>query len=293
MKKKPLHMDNPKISIITSTYNSGKTLKDTIESVLHQSYTNIEYIIVDGNSSDNTVEIIKSSVVKFTEKNISFKWISEPDSGIYNAWNKGLKFVTGDWIVFIGSDDYFINNKVFEESVPFLSNALNNNNRFVYGKIEHVNQQKQKIEESGKSWKEQKKRFTYTMNIGHTGSFHHKALFEDHGNFNETFKIVGDYEFLLRELKNPKKDAFFLDKLLVVMREGGVSASLKNRLTLVKENKKARKLNGITSFSKELFFWEIRVRVILFFSKLFGENFAAKLADFYRKLLGKEKRWTA
>ncbi len=286
-------MSNPKISIITSTYNSGKTLKDTIDSILNQTYHNIEYIIVDGKSSDDTVEIIKSSATKFKEKNISFKWISEPDTGIYNAWNKALKRVSGDWIVFIGSDDYFINEKVFEQTVPTLKKVIKNNKRFVYGKIEHVNQQKQKIEESGKPWEEQKNRFTYTMNIGHSGSFQHMSLFEEHGGFNETFKIVGDYEFLLREYKNPKNDAFFLNKLLIVMREGGVSASLKNRLILVKENQKARKLNGITSFSKELFFWEIRVRVILFFSKLLGENFAAKLADFYRKLLGKEKRWSA
>jgi glycosyltransferase involved in cell wall biosynthesis len=286
-------MDNPKISIVTSTYNSSKTLKDTIDSVLNQSYKNIEYIIIDGDSTDNTVEIIKTQAVKFKEKNRFFTWLSEPDTGIYNAWNKALNLVSGDWIVFIGSDDYFVNNTVIEKTIPVLSKVLNNNIRFIYGKIEHVNKQKLKIEVSGKSWEEQKKRFTYTMNIGHTGSFHHNSLFEDHGEFNETFKIVGDYEFLLRELKDPERDAFFLNSFLVVMREGGVSASLKNRLTLVKENQKARKLNGITSFSKELFFWEIRVRVILFFSKLFGENFASKLADFYRKLSGKEKRWSA
>lgn len=285
-------MDNPKISIITSTYNSGKTLKDTINSILEQSYSNIEYIVVDGKSTDNTVEIIQSYEAVFKEKGIPLKWKSESDTGIYNAWNKALKMVTGHWIVFIGSDDYFNDKTILEQVLPALNEALIVNRKFVYGKIEHVNQLKQKIEESGKPWSEQKKRFTYTMNIGHTGSFHHKSLFEEHGNFNETFKIVGDYEFLLREFKNPKNDAHFLNKLLVVMREGGVSANLKNRLTLVKENQKARKLNGITSFSKELFFWEIRIRVVLFLSKIFGDNFAAKLADLYRKFLGKEKRWS-
>lgn len=285
-------MESPKISIITSTFNSDKTLRDTIESVLNQTYHNLEYIIVDGNSTDTTVKIIKSFEELFKEKKIEFKWISEPDTGIFNAWNKALKMISGEWVVFIGSDDYFKRNTTLEEIIPNLKIALEQNCRFVYGKIEHVNSLKQKIEETGKPWIEQKKRFTFTMNIGHSGSFQHKSLFEDYGEFNESFKIVGDYEFLLRELKNTENNAFYLDITVIVMREGGVSANLKNRLTLVQENKKARRLNGITSFSKELFFWEIRIRVILFFSKLFGESFAAKLADLHRKILGKEKRWS-
>jgi len=284
----------PKISVITSTYNSGKTVKDTLESILNQTYDNIEYIVVDGKSSDNTVDILKSFEELYKRKLISYKWISEPDTGIYNAWNKALKFATGDWIVFIGSDDYFKNNTIFEKMIPFLNECEEENTHFVYGKIEHINHLNHITEESGKPWVEQKRRFTYTMNIGHTGSFHHKQLFKQHGQFNESFKIVGDYEFLLRELKTESNRASFVNKTLVVMREGGVSANLKNRLLLIKENYKARRLNGINSFSKELFFWEIRVRVIFLFSRIFGENFAAKLADKYRKVfLGKDKRWSA
>ena len=131
------------------------------------------------------------------------------------------------------------------------------------------------------------------MNLGHSGCFHHKNLFTKHGNFDDSFKIVGDYEFLLREFKNPNNNAFFVDKSLIIMREGGVSASLDNRLTIVKENHKARKINGITAFSKELFFWELRVRGIVFITKIFGVDFAAKAADFYRKVfLKKQKRWS-
>ena len=285
-------MNKPKISIITSTYNSGKTLKDTIESILHQTYENVEYIIVDGASSDNTVEIIKSYEAVFKEKKIEYKWKSEPDNGVYNAWNKALKMISGNWVVFIGSDDYFKAPTIFEEIIPYLNQSETNQRHFVYGKIEHINSQNQKIEESGKPWVQQKKRFTYTMNVGHTGSFHHKSLFKKHGCFDESFKIAGDYEFLLREFKDKNNDAFFIDKTVVVMREGGVSANLKNRLSLVKENHKARKLNGITSFSKELFLWEIRVRVIMVCFKIFGENTSAKLADLYRRILGKEKRWS-
>lgn len=286
-------MQKPLISIITSTFNSEKTLLDTIDSIVNQTYKNIEYIVIDGNSNDRTVSLLKSVEHKFKEQEIFFKWISEPDNGIYDAWNKALKLVSGEWVVFIGSDDYFKNNNIFCETIPHLIKAAEENCNYVYGKVEHVNIEKKLIEVSGKQWNLQKKRFTYTMNLPHSGCFHNKNLFLKHGNYNNSFKIVGDYEFLLRELKDKNNNAYFVDKVFTVMREGGVSASLNNRLTIIKENHKARKLNNITTFSKELFFWEIRVRAIFFLTKLFGSNSAAKLADFYRKIvLGKQKRWS-
>ncbi len=286
-------MNYPLLSIITACFNSEKTIKNTIESVLNQTYTNIEYILIDGNSTDKTVEIIKSYEQKFKERGIYYKWISEPDKGIYDAFNKGLRMTNGDWIVFIGSDDYFKTNTIFIEMIPYLNQSEEQEISYVYGKIEHINDNNELIEISGKPWELQKRRFTYTMNLGHSGCFHHKNLFEKHGNFNDSFKIAGDYEFLLRELKDSNNNALFVDKSLIVMREGGVSASLENRLTLVKENRKARELNGISIFSKELFFWEIRVRGIIILTTFFGTNFAVKMADLYRKIfLGKKKRWS-
>lgn len=286
-------MKKPLLSIITSTFNSDETLDETILSVLNQTYQNIEYIIIDGNSSDNTVSIIKKSERKFKEKNIPFFWISEPDKGIYDAWNKGLKKVSGEWIGFIGSDDYFKDNNVLSNMQLYLVKAKEENCNYVYGKIEHVSKTKELIEVTGDSWNKQKRRFLFTMNLPHTGCLHHKSLFEKHGNFNASFKIVGDYEFLIREFKDNKNNAFFVNRVITVMREGGVSASLKNRKIIVKENHKARKLNGITTFSRELFFWDLRVKVITIITKIFGENFAAKSADIYRKLiLRKDKRWS-
>ena len=286
-------MKKPLISIITSTYNSAETLNDTLDSVLNQTYNHIEYIIVDGASTDGTQEKIRQRESFFENKKISLQWFSEPDTGIYNAWNKALKKVSGDWVVFIGSDDYFKSNTIIEEMSPILKQSEERGCNYVYGKIEHINKNLELVEVAGKPWALQKLRFTYTMNIGHSGCFHHKDLFKVHGNFNDTFKIAGDYEFLLREFKNPNNEALFVDKSLLMMREGGVSASLSNRLTIVKENHKARKMNGITTFSKELFYWELRVRGIIFLSRVFGVNFAAKTADFYRKVfLKKQKRWS-
>lgn len=284
----------PLISIITASFNSSDTIKDTIESVLNQTYKNIEYIIIDGQSKDDTVEVIKSYVPKFIEKGIIYKWISEKDSGIYDAWNKALKIATGDWLSFIGSDDYFKTATLFNELVPFLDKAITEKTYFVYGKVEHICSDDKLIETSGDSWVNKKNEFTNAMNLPHSGSLNYKELFLKNGNFDDRFKIAGDYEFLLREYKKPENNAVFIDKVFTVMREGGVSASLDNRLLVIKENHLARKLNDISDFSIELFIWELRVRMIFFLKRIFGRSFALKLADLYRKIiLGKKKRWSA
>ena len=281
-----------KISIITSVFNGEDYIAQTIKSVLEQTYHDFEYIIIDGNSTDDTISIVRSFEEQFNSKKINYKWVSESDTGIYNAWNKALKVISGDWVVFIGADDYFINNKVLNNMIPFLLEAQSHKINYVYGQINHVSKSEKFIEMSGKPWHLQKERFCYSMNIGHSGAFHSKNLFKEHGMFNETFKITGDYEFLLREFKDPNKDALFVNKPCLVMREGGVSANLQNRLKVVKESQKARALNNINSFSKELFFWEFRVRVILVMQGVLGDSFASKVADAYRVLLGKQKRWS-
>jgi len=286
-------MSDSLISIITVCFNSASTIKDTIESVLNQTHQNIEYILIDGNSDDDTVSIIESYQKRFQQKGITYKWISEPDNGIYDAMNKGVLLVNGEWIVYIGSDDYYKNNTVIENAIPKLIEANSNSIKYVYGKIEHINQNNELVEISGKPWEEQRERFSYIMNINHSGCFHHKTLFSTHGKFNTTFKIAGDYELLLRELKNPSKRAFFINSVLIVMREGGVSGRLSNRLMVVTETQRARKENHIYTFSKELFFWKVRVRIIHLISVIFGDRLSSILADFYRKtILGKQKRWS-
>ncbi len=286
-------MLHPFISIITVCFNSTLTIKDTVESVLNQTYQNIEYIIIDGNSTDETLRIIKSYQKPFQQQKIPYKWISEPDKGIYDAMNKGIALAKGEWLVFIGSDDYYKDNLVIENTISSLQKAKNKNIRYVYGKTKHINFKNELIEISGQPWEKQKKRFPYVMNINHSGSFHHKTLFSAHGSFDTSFKIAGDYEFLLRELKDLSNNALFINTILIVMREGGVSGRLNNRLSVVTETQRARRENGINTFSKELFFWELRVRMIRLLSTVFGDQNSSKLADFYRKVvLGKQKRWS-
>lgn len=206
MKNKPL------ISIITSTFNAHKVLERCIESVLAQDYPNIEYIIIDGGSSDNTVSIIQ----KFAHK-VSY-WSSEPDSGIYDAWNKGLSRANGDWIGFLGADDVYLPDAI-SSYVKYINKSFDQNLDFISSKVQLVNEMGEAGRVIGNLWEWDKfKRF---MNTAHVGSLHSKNFFDRYGLYNLNFKIVGDYEMLLRANKNLR--AGFLDQITAKMQTGGIS----------------------------------------------------------------------
>ncbi|MFT5214729.1 MAG: glycosyltransferase involved in cell wall biosynthesis, partial [Patiriisocius sp.] len=131
----------PLLSIITATFNSEKTLEETIDSILNQQYTNFEYLIIDGKSTDNTLTIIKKYELIFKQKNISFKWVSETDTGIYNAWNKGLKLSVGNWIAFLGSDDVYLDNALERYAKEI---ALGESVDFIHSKVKLINKTKVK-----------------------------------------------------------------------------------------------------------------------------------------------------
>ena len=220
----------PFLSIITATYNSDKTLEETILSVLNQNYTNFEYIIIDGNSKDNTLGIIKKYELVFKERNIFFNWISEIDSGIYNAWNKGLKLAKGSWVSFLGSDDVYLEKSL--EKYASLA-LINMNADFIYSKVKLMSNGNVKYIFSNLwRWNE----FKREMKIAHVGAFHNKNYFNKYGVFNEEYKIVGDYELLLRGNRNLK--TIFLDDFTAEIKDGGISNS--NILEAFKEVKRAK-----------------------------------------------------
>ncbi len=200
----------PLITIITVSFNSEKTIAATIESILRQTYSNIEYVIIDGNSKDKTTGIIKSFKQKFKQRDINFIWISESDTGIYDAFNKGIKRAKGDWISFLGADDTYIENAVelYIKNLPEREVDLLYSNIQITGK-KHMNG----------VWSWQK--FRRSMHIAHAGAFHHKNYFKKHGLFDTSYKIAGDYELLLRAKENLKTHK--LNAITVIMADGGIS----------------------------------------------------------------------
>jgi len=225
-----------KISIITITKNSENTIEETINSVKSQTYPNIEYIIVDGASDDNTLKIINSN------RDIITTLISENDFGIYDAMNKGLSLATGDIIGILNSDDtYFSPNTVERVVQAFKAN----NTDSIYSNLCYVDEHKHII----RYWKAgvlKKTSFQFGWMPPHPTFWVKKSIYEKHGRFNTDFRFSADYELMLRLLHKEKISWHYLNELTVKMRIGGVSnASIKNRLIANSEDIKAWKINHL------------------------------------------------
>lgn len=228
----------PLISVIVAVYNGAKTLQHCIDSVSNQTYLNKELIIIDGCSTDGTIDILMTNNDKIAY------WKSEPDNGIYHAWNKALGHASGDWICFLGSDDYLWRRSVFEEIMPHMIKAESQGIRMVYGQVARVTEDDEISCVDGYSWE-----YTWRSIIidgictfTHQGMFHHRSLFELYGRFDESFQIAGDYELLIRAFKEGG-DAYFINGLIVAgMQTGGVTS---NCIKLVKETARARQNNRL------------------------------------------------
>ncbi len=227
-----------KVSIITATYNNENTVEDTVLSVSSQTYKNIEHIIIDGNSSDNTIQIIKKHQDKIA------KIISEPDKGIYDALNKGIKYASGDIICFLHADDIYADDTIIEKAVNLFSEKHTDS---IYGDLQYVAK-----EDTGKIiryWKSGE--FTFSkLKKGwmppHPTFLVRKEIYENCGVFDTNFKIAADYDLILRFLGKHKISTAYLPEVMIKMRIGGESnKSLKNIIKKMKEDIKVLKKNKL------------------------------------------------
>lgn len=202
-----------KITIITVCYNSEKTIEDTLKSVLNQTYTNYEYLIIDGKSSDNTLNIVNSYKNKFKGK---MTIISEKDKGLYDAMNKGIKMATGDVIGCINSDDILHDKDVFKR----ISECDFKKYDGLYSGLMYYDKELKVIKSVYKAR-------TGNYNLGwyplHPTLYLKKEVFEKYGYFDLNYKIAADYDLIIRILKNGVK-LYCMDGFSVSMREGGASS---------------------------------------------------------------------
>ena len=227
-----------KISLITPSYNSARTIARTIESVIAQNYPDLEYIIIDGVSSDNTKDIISS----YKDK-INIKFISEPDKGIFDAMNKGIKMSTGEVVGILNSDDFFDNENV----LATISEVFNDKTTdAVYGDIKYFSKDVNKVNRYWQTGEYKEYKLNNGWSIPHPALFVHKSVYDKCGLFNPDFKLAGDYEFVLRILKIYKINTKYIPKTFVKMYSGGTSGgSLKQRIKGWKELHKAWKVNHL------------------------------------------------
>lgn len=226
--------NSKKVSIITASFNNIKTINDTLTSVLNQNYNNIEFIIIDGCSTDGTLELIKKREDEFKSKLTSCKLLSENDKGIADAWNKGLKLATGDIIFFLNSDDWISNETVNKAVI-----SLNTNNlEMVYGICNRVDEEKNYIGSFQKKYT--KYRELWNFGFSFTTCFCTKKVYDAIGGFDTDYKIAIDSDFLLRCIRSKVK--FIKGSQEVFMRIGGVST--KYRFSAHKEYRNALINNG-------------------------------------------------
>ena len=238
---------SPLISIITVVYNGAKTLEQTIQSVLNQSYTNIEYIIIDGGSTDGTLDIIKKH-----EKDISF-WVSEPDKGLYDAMNKGISYAKGELIGMINSDDWYELNAVELIVECYIKNpgkSIFHGDR--YDVLEDGSRKVKKFNSS------RFKFIYYGMTYNHPSMFVHKKIYKNE-LYNINLQALSDYEFVLKQYIKEPENFMYLPETYVNYRLDGVSSQI-SMFTAIKEGFIIKKNAGMNVFQNAV---SVLIRILI------------------------------
>lgn len=200
----------PRLSIILSTLNAGRTLARCLDSIAQQHFRDFEVLIIDGGSSDDT------AIIAAQYDPLVSHFQSEPDSGIYDAWNKALQLAHGEWICFLGADDQF----TFPGALTkFAAAAVYPRTTLVSARVDMMSSNGTLVRTSGEPW--ESRTMKQYMCVAHPGAWHHRSLFGTHGQFSVAYRLAGDYEFLLRSAASIQ--AVFIPESLVTMELGGVS----------------------------------------------------------------------
>ena len=226
------------ISIITATFNSGATLRSTLESVLAQTCQDFEYIIVDGNSQDNTMDIVREYEPRFAGR---MKWISEPDNGIYDAMNKGIRMASGDIVGLLNSDDFYTSAHVLQQIVDAFSET-----DAVYGDVHYIDgarPEKCIRYYSSKGFKR------WMMRLGfmpaHPSFYCRRAIYTKFGLFDTDFRIAADFEQLFRLIYVNRIRTKYIPMDFVTMRTGGASSSgMQSHKQILRDHMLAYRKNG-------------------------------------------------
>lgn len=254
----------PLVSIITINYNNTIGLSKTINSVIHQTYQEFEYIVIDGGSTDESINVIS----QFNRIN---KYVSEKDNGIYDAMNKGIAKATGDYLLFLNSGDVLVDHHVLQKTTAYLHSNLS----FYYG---NVMIEKDTITQKHIAPSTINIDFMLNSTFWHPCIFIKSSLFKLHGLYNVQFKIGGDYEFFIRCLLKPNISTQHINEVITLFDGNGISNDQKLQL----EQKKERELA-----------WSINTSVIVYDALKNYTNFSrskfANIINFVQKMRGKER----
>lgn len=278
-------MTAPLVSIVTATFNAARELPFTVRSIAAQRGASFEWVVVDGGSSDGTTALLARN------EPLVARWISEPDRGIYDAWNKGCVLARGDWLLFVGAGDELVAEDTLARLAPQLA-AAHPAHDLVYGKLRYISSLgRRDLDEAGTPWEELRGRWQLGRPAlpPHGALFHHRSLFEAGRRFDPRFRIAGDAEFLLRHAM--RKPPLFVPLPLLRAPLGGVSMDLRNARAMARE---------IAAMNRELgIAVPLRHRVaeaLLLAAKVAASRMPGRLGahagDLYRRVCGLPERWT-
>ena len=276
----------PAVSVVVGVRNGATTLQRCLDSIAAQDFAARETLVVDGASTDGTRELVERNA---RAGRIAW-WVSEPDGGIYQAWNKAIRRSRGRWVAFLGCDDVFHDAGALGALVR-AAQAAGEGARVVYGRIDRVTARGVLVETIGAPWERAREPFLRGVNIPHAGTLHLREMLDARGLFDESYRIAGDYHLLLGELL--EHPPVFVDRVVVDMGFGGMSSRPGTILVSLREVARARAAHGLRGTPLPL-------RAALAFAwfgagiyRVLGAQAYGRLADFYRALRGRPRIWTA
>lgn len=275
----------PEVSVIIGVKNGATVLQGCLDSIAAQQGVSPEVIVIDSASTDGTAELIEQNA---RAGKVS-AYVSEPDHGLYEAWNKGLRRARGDWICFLGCDDKFHDAGALRALLDAAA-AAPGRPRAVHGRLHLVAPGGSEAVVFGRPWAQARSAFLAGTMIPHPGLLHHRSLFEDHGLFDESYRIAGDYEMLLRELID--REALFVDRLIVEMGFGGMSSKPGAIYRNLHEIQRARAAHGLTHTPARLRMALAAAWLGTWILRILGEKSYRWCADLYRVARGKPRIWT-
>ena len=278
-KLKKNHPNTPLLTVITAVFNGAQHLEESILSVLNQTYNNVEYIIIDGGSTDGSLDIIHQY-----ESRIDY-WVSEKDSGIANAWNKALMLMLGEWFIILGADDYFWDKSVLNEFSLKL-NGSSSSSLIRYGEVNFVNEDRMIVEAKVGAEFFLHKFLSRPMYFSHQSVFCHTKLREEVGFFNENLRTSMDYNFILKATKFTSPE-YMPDFIVAGFRIDGISSSCKNILNMYYEIALVKKKNGYGNLQFRFIFSIFKAIIKYIIHQIFGDAWRKRAVNIYRILTGR------